>query len=176
MSADNTGYGAQTDDYRGYTQNELWIVIDDSKVWNKTKNLTIYKENPDTNPNAQLAGTTGDSIYEHDEAEVNLYNINSDDCVDAFVSGYVSSKSIAGIPVDVMLNKGNLPVGKYFIRSVETDKGFVYYYYTDKVKVVDDYYKRVYYSMFTKSKCWTLVEYSSKYPLDEKYILSDLLK
>ncbi len=115
VSADNTGYGAQTDDYRGYTQNELWIVIDDSKVWNKTKNLTIYKENPDTNPNAQLAGTTGDSIYEHDEAEVNLYNINSDDCVDAFVSGYVSSKSIAGIPVDVMLNKGNLPVGKYFI-------------------------------------------------------------
>ncbi len=69
-----------------------------------------------------------------------------------------------------------VPVGKYFIRSVETDKGFVYYYYTDKVKIVDDYYKRVYYSMFTKSKCWTLVEYSSKYPLDEKYILSDLLK
>ena len=44
----------QTIDYKGFIDNELWIVIDDAKVMGGTY-LTFYTENPDTNPDAPIA-------------------------------------------------------------------------------------------------------------------------
>lgn len=44
----------QTIDYKGFIDNELWIVIDDSNVMGGTY-LTFYTENPDNNPNAPIA-------------------------------------------------------------------------------------------------------------------------
>lgn len=44
----------QTVDYKGFVDNNLWVVIDDSKVSGGTY-LTCYSENPDTNPNAPIA-------------------------------------------------------------------------------------------------------------------------
>ena len=44
----------QTKDYKGFVDNELWIVIDDSAV-DGGSYLTFYTENPDTNPNAPIA-------------------------------------------------------------------------------------------------------------------------
>ena len=41
-------------DYKGFVDNEMWIVIDDSKVSGNSY-LTFYTENPDTNPNAPIA-------------------------------------------------------------------------------------------------------------------------
>jgi len=73
-----------------------------------------------------------------------------------------------------ILSSKVIRVGEQYIRAAETDKGYVYYYFSDGKTVTDDYYKRVYYSMFTKSKCWSLIEYSSKYQLDE-LALSDIL-
>ena len=44
----------QTIDYKGFVDNELWIVIDDSATSGNTY-LKFYTENPDTNPNAPEA-------------------------------------------------------------------------------------------------------------------------
>ena len=44
----------QTIDYKGFVDNEMWIVIDDSAVMGGTY-LTFYTDNPDTNPNAPIA-------------------------------------------------------------------------------------------------------------------------
>lgn len=44
----------QTIDYKGFVDNEMWIVIDDSAVMVGTY-LTFYTDNPDTNPNAPIA-------------------------------------------------------------------------------------------------------------------------
>ncbi len=44
----------QTIDYKGFVDNEMWIVIDDAKVSGGTF-LTFYTDNPDTNPNAPIA-------------------------------------------------------------------------------------------------------------------------
>ena len=44
----------QTIDYKGFVDNELWIVIDDSATEGNTY-LTFYTENPDTNPDAPIA-------------------------------------------------------------------------------------------------------------------------
>ena len=44
----------QTIDYKGFVDNEMWIVIDDSAVMGSTY-LTFYTDNPDTNPNAPIA-------------------------------------------------------------------------------------------------------------------------
>ena len=44
----------QTGDYKGCVYNEMWIVIDDSKI-SGGNYLTFYTENPDTNPDAPIA-------------------------------------------------------------------------------------------------------------------------
>ncbi len=44
----------QTRDYKGFVDNELWIIIDDSKI-SSGKYLNIYTDNPETNPNAPTA-------------------------------------------------------------------------------------------------------------------------
>ena len=85
---------------------------------------------------------------------------NPENCIKGSGRKIISSKIIA--------------VGEYFFRVVETDKGYIYFYFSDGLTVTDDYYKRVYYSLFTKSKCWTMVEYSSKYPLDKFILISSV--
>lgn len=44
----------QTKDYKGFVDNELWIVIDDSNLESGAF-LTFYTENPDKNPDAPIA-------------------------------------------------------------------------------------------------------------------------
>ncbi len=44
----------QTVDYKGFVDNEMWVVINDSAVSGGTY-LTFYTDNPDTNPNAPIA-------------------------------------------------------------------------------------------------------------------------
>lgn len=44
----------QTVDYKGFVDNNIWVVIDDSKVSGGTY-LTFYTDNPDTNKNAPIA-------------------------------------------------------------------------------------------------------------------------
>ena len=44
----------QTKDYKGYVDNEMWLVIDDSKL-ELGDFITFYTQNPDTNPNAPIA-------------------------------------------------------------------------------------------------------------------------
>lgn len=46
----------QTMDYKGFVDNELWIVIDDSAIEGNSY-LTFYTSNPDTDPNAKEAVT-----------------------------------------------------------------------------------------------------------------------
>lgn len=58
-----------------------------------------------------------------------------------------------------------IPVKNGFARSVKTDKGYVYYYFTDGKIKTDDYYKRAFVSIFGGAKNWTLVEFFSKEPL-----------
>lgn len=48
----------QTQDYKGFVDNDLWVVIDDSKLEGGSY-LTFYTENPDTNPNAPIASQIG---------------------------------------------------------------------------------------------------------------------
>ena len=45
----------QTKDYKGYVSNEMWIVINDSRVYSSNDFATLYSENPDENPNAPIA-------------------------------------------------------------------------------------------------------------------------
>lgn len=44
----------QTKDYKGFVDNEMWLVIDDSKL-DSGDFVTFYTDNPDTNPDAPLA-------------------------------------------------------------------------------------------------------------------------
>lgn len=44
----------QTMDYKGFVDNEIWIVIDDSKI-STGDYLTFYTDNPETNPDAPIA-------------------------------------------------------------------------------------------------------------------------
>ena len=44
----------QTIDYKGFVDNEMWVVINDSKL-SSGEFLTFYTENPDTNPDAPIA-------------------------------------------------------------------------------------------------------------------------
>lgn len=44
----------QTKDYKGFVDNEMWLVIDDSKI-SKGDFVTFYTDNPDTNPDAPIA-------------------------------------------------------------------------------------------------------------------------
>ena len=44
----------QTIDYKGFVDNEMWIIIDDSALAGGTY-LTFYTDNPETNPNAPIA-------------------------------------------------------------------------------------------------------------------------
>ena len=46
----------QTKDYKGFVDNEMWLVIDDSKL-ESGDFVTFYTDNPDTNPNAPIAQT-----------------------------------------------------------------------------------------------------------------------
>ena len=46
----------QTKDYKYYVENEMWIIIDDSKL-DTGDYLTFYTENPEVNPNAPIAKT-----------------------------------------------------------------------------------------------------------------------
>lgn len=46
----------QTKDYKGFVENEMWIIIDDSKI-DTGDYLTFYTENPEENPNAPIAKT-----------------------------------------------------------------------------------------------------------------------
>lgn len=61
-----------------------------------------------------------------------------------------------------------------FIKEVQTDKGYIYYYFSNDEITTDDYYKRVFYSLFQRNKNWTLYEYSSKVPLNDKYFENEL--
>lgn len=44
----------QSQDYKGFVENEMWLVIDDSKI-DSGNFVTFYTENPDINPNAPTA-------------------------------------------------------------------------------------------------------------------------
>ncbi len=44
----------QTMDYKGFVDNEMWVVIDDSNISGGSY-LKFYTDNPDTNPNAPIA-------------------------------------------------------------------------------------------------------------------------
>jgi type I pullulanase len=44
----------QTVDYKGFVDNEMWVVIDDTKL-SSGSYLTFYTDNPETNPNAPIA-------------------------------------------------------------------------------------------------------------------------
>ncbi len=46
----------QTKDYKGFVDNEMWVVIDDSII-DGGSFLTFYTENPDQNPDAPIAET-----------------------------------------------------------------------------------------------------------------------
>lgn len=46
----------QTKDYKGFVENEMWIIIDDSKL-DTGDYLIFYTENPEVNPNAPIAKT-----------------------------------------------------------------------------------------------------------------------
>ena len=50
----NDGSDLQTMDYKGFIENEMWIVIDDAKAENKGDYLLFYAGNPDTDPNAPV--------------------------------------------------------------------------------------------------------------------------
>lgn len=43
------------------------------------------------------------------------------------------------------------------IRILKTDKGYIYFWYTNGEKITDDYYKRVFDSIFSKNKVWTMI-------------------
>ena len=45
----------QTKDYKGYVSNEMWIVINDSRVYASNDFATLYSDNPDVNPDAPIA-------------------------------------------------------------------------------------------------------------------------
>lgn len=46
----------QTIDYKGFVDNDLWMIIDDEKVSSGNQDfLTFYTENPDANPDAPIA-------------------------------------------------------------------------------------------------------------------------
>lgn len=46
----------QTKDYKGYVDNDMWLVIDDAKVADGNNDfVTFYTDNPDTNPDAPIA-------------------------------------------------------------------------------------------------------------------------
>lgn len=44
----------QTMDYKGFVDNEIWVVIDDTKI-STGDYLTFYTDNPETNPDAPIA-------------------------------------------------------------------------------------------------------------------------
>lgn len=44
----------KTISYKGFVDNEMWVVIDDSKI-STEEYLTFYTDNPDTNPDAPIA-------------------------------------------------------------------------------------------------------------------------
>ncbi|MCD8026895.1 MAG: type I pullulanase [Clostridiales bacterium] len=44
----------QSSDYKGFVDNELWLVIDDANSTSATT-FTAYTDNPDTNPDAEIA-------------------------------------------------------------------------------------------------------------------------
>ena len=48
----NDGNKLQTKDYKGFSENELWILIDDNSASYLGDFLKIHAENPDDNPNA----------------------------------------------------------------------------------------------------------------------------
>lgn len=43
------------------------------------------------------------------------------------------------------------------VRKLKTNKGFIYYWFTNGNITTDDYYKRVFDSFFTENKVWTLI-------------------
>ena len=45
----------QTSDYKGFVDNELWVVINDDLYNSSAVYITPYTENPDTNPDAPIA-------------------------------------------------------------------------------------------------------------------------
>ena len=55
-AGDGSGKATQTKDYKGFVENEMWIIIDDSKI-DTGDYLTFYTENPEENPNAPIAKT-----------------------------------------------------------------------------------------------------------------------
>ena len=45
----------QTSDYKGFVDNELWVVINDDLYNSSAVYITPYTDNPDTNPDAPIA-------------------------------------------------------------------------------------------------------------------------
>lgn len=95
--------GEQTVDYRGLTQNELWIMIDDSRVWNYTDNLTIYTEDPQKNSDAPIAVRYGAIGYSRELTPAVLYDITCPANVTARVNNNAVAKTIAGAAVELTL-------------------------------------------------------------------------
>lgn len=73
-----------------------------------------------------------------------------------------------------ILKTKTLVLNNKFIKEVQTDKGYIYFFFSNNEITTDDYYKRVFYSFFQKNKKWTLYEYSSKTPLNIKYFEKEL--
>lgn len=113
VSADESGTD-QTCDYLGLTQNEIWVVIDDSRIVKNDPYLTIYEENPNTTSSPKLAQSYGSIKYERTESIPKLYNIDSDPYTDIIVSGYETEMSLADVTVEMVLNQEQIPIGKYF--------------------------------------------------------------
>jgi len=86
---------------------------------------------------------------------------------------------IKGYGHKILTNKTLMHDDKY-IREIQTDKGYIYFFFKNDEIITDDYYKRVFYSFFQKDKNWILIEYSSpnkmkiKDIFDKNYLLSEL--
>ena len=115
---------SRTMDITGLADSELWIVIDDSNIAYDNDHLIIYRENPDTNPNAHKAGRYGKLNSSSDNIEPTLYNITKENFFNVTVSGYNAEKTIPGAEVIVSLDRKALPNGSIF-KSFSVNDGKV---------------------------------------------------
>ncbi len=122
----SNGGGYQTVDNKNLADNELWIIIDDDKLWYGTENLTFYTEDPDTVSSPAVAARYGNIGYSFNDIEPTLYPITKDDYITATVSGCEADKTIAGAEVILTVDKSRLPEGKS-VDDIKINGGAVSY-------------------------------------------------
>ncbi len=111
----------QTVDYRGLTQNQLWIVIDDEKNWSGADSLTFYTENPDKSASPAKADLDQLIEVDHIAPEPKLYDINKEPFTIAYVSSKPTDKTIEGAYVSLDIDKSKFPNDKYFTSFTVND-------------------------------------------------------